>query len=297
MFSLNEYLKINNSYSDPILHFLTSRGHYSEVNNLLNAMIFALISRRKLVIDQSRFSRGTISWNDFYSSILPASSEVDPNSIAEQWKISDMKSTGLRKLRKFMWALEDASEPITTELGTYSSTLPLKRHLANLFCEPAFPLQESLELGDEYAAFHVRRGDKIQTFQNRLGEPVVEGEYIDASSYLTRLREVNSSLQTIFVMTDDYSIVNELSELDPTIRIKTLCPPSQNGYFQHIHTRLPREKKVAEVQQLILEAEIASQSKAFIGCYKSNVSRYIAMMHRDINSCSSVDSLLSWTSL
>jgi|LakMenE01Jun11ns_1017448.scaffolds.fasta_scaffold9688224_1 hypothetical protein len=60
------YHQINSSYGDPFVFCLTGRGFYSEVNNLINAVLFGIVKKRRLYVDESRFAYGSLQWADFF---------------------------------------------------------------------------------------------------------------------------------------------------------------------------------------------------------------------------------------
>lgn len=89
--------------------------------------------------------------------------------------------------------------------------------------EMADKVSKELDLGSEYTAVFIRRGDKL------LGESV----FIPIEAYVKLALETGSS--TIFIQTDDYRAVEEFRAVArvhrPDVRVLATCPPEKHGHF------------------------------------------------------------------
>jgi hypothetical protein len=182
---------------------------------------------------------------------------------------------------------------LSRSYGFYGSVFIAKRHLARQFCQPVKHPEWPDTLQEPYAAIHVRRGDKIDGYTHR-GNLIVEGESSSLRDYLSIIRMKATSLRNLFAMTDDYQVVEELRSIDPSLDIITFCQKVEHGYRQGEFNSLGAQEKTLVARRLISEVEIACNSQVFVGCYKSNVSRYIALTHKHPKQCYSVDSLKIW---
>jgi hypothetical protein len=151
----------------------------------------------------------------------------------------------------------------------------------------------------EFAAIHVRRGDKIEgehyidaSGKKTHGTP--EGEMTPLSIYIDLIREHGREVSTIFVMTDDYRAVEELRDLVPPLQVRTLCSENALGYRNDQFYRRPHAERIQSIEGLLAEVRIASQSALFLGPYKSNLSLFVANVHWDPTRCVSVDSQREW---
>ena len=288
---LSRYLQLNASYANPICFGLTHRGFYSEINNLLNAILFCLVAKRRLYVDPSRFAGGGLTWSDLYSSQLP----WETGEIREPvLRIAGNQSPGFKQINHRVSQWHNRRRVfLSRSYGFYGSVFAAQRDLVALFCRPALAAVDPPEAAGPYAAIHVRRGDKVHgyTWQGNL---IVEGEDIDLPDYLAVIAEKAPHLRRIFVMTDDYQVVSELRSLDSGLDVFTCCDAEEHGYRQKDFNSLDPLAKTQAIQRLIAEVELACQSDLFIGCYTSNVSRYIAMAHKNPQQCFSVDSLKLW---
>lgn len=292
--TLANYLAINASFPNPFLFALTNRGFYSEINNLLNAILFGLATKRRLFVDQSGFADGQLQWSDLYSSELPWSTIEHRPKIDSHWMSLGVQSEGFEAInapvnRWFRWRRFFFSR----SYGYLGSTRAAKGYLARLFCRPRVLLPCPGSLSTPYAAIHVRRGDKVAGYDAD-GRFLVEGDDVPLVSYLQLIRKKAPKVRNLFVMTDDYRVIQGLRSIDETFQIHSFCPPTELGYTQLAFQDLSSSSKTDAIRRLIAEVEIASQSQAFVGCYKSNVSRYIVQVHAHPDRCFSVDAFKKW---
>jgi hypothetical protein len=288
------YLQINAKYSNPILFSLTDRGFYSEINNLLNAILFGLVAKRRLCVDQSRFANGCLIWSDLFKSQLPWSNGDIPMSIDPLSVISGVESDGFGALRHLIMSWHRKRKFfLSRSYGFYRNVFTAKRHLARQLCQPATHPEWPGSLQVPYAAIHVRRGDKLHGYIIR-GNLIVEGEDTPFTDYLSFIRRKAPNLRSLFVMTDDYRVVEDLRSIDPGLDIFTFCQKAEHGYNQVEFNSLGARTKTILARRLISEVGIACNSQMFVGCYRSNVSRYIALTHDHPSQCYSVDGVKSW---
>lgn len=302
--ALSAYFELNESFGDPFVYALTRRGFFSEVNNLLGAIAFGLRNRRRLIVEQSGF--GDHHWEDFFDCTLPAATDeagTDPD-----WLIRGVASPHFRTIRqenKRVW--QDGERTDIGPLGIEGvDFFTLRRLLAGVFCRP-IPGEDhhipdapvvrfgSIELlqGD-FATLQIRRGDKLDKRINQFGELAPEGDDVPVVRFLEAVGERSPDIGTIMVMTDDYTVIEEIEAHGTSYRIATLCTPDQRGHRTAEFKRLNLEERQRRLKDLLIEAEIAARSALFVGGYRSNVARYIANVHRNPAACMSVDSSRRW---
>ncbi|HEY9773132.1 MAG TPA: hypothetical protein V6C81_04920 [Planktothrix sp.] len=344
-----KYREINDGFDSPFVVKLTSRGFYSEVNNALNAVVYGLLTQRRLSFDQSEFMKAphiaplspipryylrkrnkltsflqrtidgqsslsgplcrprAANWTDFYTQQLPSLSRsalenIDPNSIIETFR-----HPGFSEFRTFVFRKHDNQSHINIEqLGIRGNVYQAKRILAAIFCKPREKTIIPPRLGERFAAFQIRRGDKTegywvrsQNHSNIYMSPKLmkEGQEIPTISYLNSLIAEMPELKHVFVMTDDYTTVEQLRAEAPQIHFETLNTPADRGYRQKAFDRLSLREKLRSIRQLVSETQIAASSCFFLGGYKSNVARFITLQHQDPGRCYSVDDDREWSPL
>lgn len=286
------YLAENATYKNPFSLLLTRRGHYSEVNCFIAAMVYGLIHRHRFIVDESTFEG--MRWRDLYASDLPTAPRLVIDEIDPEWlllKDGDHRFASVRRRthRHHMRRL-----PVWNPLlGRFTSVFEASRRLAAEFCLPARPFAVPTIAGD-YAAFHIRRGDKILGSLVDGKRTIPEGQDVPVSAYVALVRQKAPSLRTVWVMTDDYSTVEQLRSIAPDLEFLTECRPDQRGYEQTQFSAMPVDAKLAERRSLIAETEIAAKSTIFVGGFSSNVDRFIVLRHQDPKACFSVDREKKW---
>jgi hypothetical protein len=122
--------------------------------------------------------------------------------------------------------------------------------------------------GGNYAAFHIRRGDKV-------AETTFEDRVYYAKEYMYKLIAPDLKIDTVFLMTDDYNAINEFNENYPTIKFISLADMNDQGHSQDEFNKLDRKEIRRNAVKLFAEIEIARNSKIFIGSRGSNIFRLI----------------------
>lgn len=316
-FTIQRYRAVNDSFGNPFIFTLTDRGLFSEVNNLLNAIAFGLITRRRLLVDQTTFQG--MAWSDFFDADLPGSPPL--LSIDPEWVITGAQSRHFTTIRDEVFEMWQRGERFNiASLGLKEFDIfTLRRRIAKLFCvrrtgrdfgcpifhTPSFYGTEAaqwrkLDLRpQEFAAIQIRRGDKIEGegYVDAFGQLVIEGETTPISTYIDLIRECAPAINTLFVLTDDYAAMDELRSLAPKLRLLTLCPEESAGYRHREFLQRPLEDRTKDIERLLTEVQVASQSALFVGPFKSNLSRFVTNVHWDPARCISVDEWRQWTPL
>lgn len=168
-------------------------------------------------------------------------------------------------------------------------------------------VSKELDLGSDYTAIFVRRGDKL------LGESV----YIPTEAYVKLALDTNAS--TVFVQTDDYRVVEEIRSMirthRPNVRVVTTCPPEKHGHFvfpvetsevrtmqyrdhsgntfenkqnldylnatrrQKPLVEFTKEEIKVHVEEMIVGMILCQRSKNLVIDHTSNVGRYLHFTH------------------
>jgi hypothetical protein len=316
-FTIQRYRAINANFDNPFVFTLTERGLFSEVNNLLNAIAFGLITRRRLLVDQTMFQG--MSWSDFFDADLPGL--ASPLPIDPEWIITGVQSRHFRTIRNKVfetWRRGKRFHPASYGLKPFD-IFTLRRRLAQIFCvrrigpdfdcsishTPDFYRTETAQWHKlnlqprKFGAIHIRRGDKIEGegYVNASGQLVIEGESTPISTYLDLVRKWTPSINALFVVTDDYAAMGELRSLAPKLRFVTLCPEESAGYRNREFLKRSLEDRTKGLDRLLTEVQVASQSAFFVGPFKSNLSRFVANVHWNPERCISVDKWRQWTPL
>jgi len=155
----------------------------------------------------------------------------------------------------------------------------------------------------DYGCIYIRRGDKL----------IDEINFIHTDKFIEKLLLNYTECKTIFLQTDDYNCFIDLQKYikDNNLDIKpiTLCPENMFGtiahngwldkmkdntyankeYLEKIKNNLSKpisemtsNEKYAHTIELITSVDICINSKYCVCDYKSNVSRFIKVAHKNV---------------
>lgn len=137
-------------------------------------------------------------------------------------------------------------------------------------------LRDSLSLPNEYAAIHIRRGDKIWS----------EAEKTETFRYLNRIPD---NIDTIFLMTDDFSTLSEVQN-QTSKEVVCITNPKMVGNNTSGMIESGQFYTETDLTIFLTETEIAIDSSLYVGTMSSNVSRFIAARRGTLDKCISLDS-------
>lgn len=126
----------------------------------------------------------------------------------------------------------------------------------------------SLDLPKEYLGMHIRLGDKI-----------LEDKLFDYTEYFDLLNEINRPIvcKNIFILTDDYSVIEKVKLKYPEFNIYTLCKPDESGYNNNNFNQQTDIQKRTQLVRLFASVEVLIESKFFVGVLNSNPGIYISL--------------------
>lgn len=306
----DQYIEFSKKNSKTIIFKLENRGFYSEINNLLNCLAYGIIMQKRIIVDDHGFSNGDLQLLDF---IQANNLELNSTPRVNDPSISTIEGCSSRKfweIREFISGLHDKSfrtpaERLSGFVPSGLSIYELKRLLANHVLK--FKQEDIAEheiTSDPYTALHIRRGDKINGYissKKRFVAP--ESYYIPCEKYLTVARQKNNNhCNSYFIMSDDERVNKQVSsKLNPKTKESSFCLQSlmdnmSNGFDIEVFTsKLTKSQKLLEIRHMIKEIQVATNSDLFVGGYNGNVSRFIALMHKNPANCYSVDNRLKWS--
>ncbi len=256
------------------------------MNNLLSLWTYAKLKNVKLSICQDHFN--DLRWNDFFVSKPDfISTDKALKTIPEAWNITDYTHKAFRRANNSLsWRYSLDPKNLFINKPWETLVFRLKREAAcNLLSlKPEISNSFSQAFSSCFGAIHVRRGDKL----------IREGEFTSARSYVTAIESISPEVNDILVLTDDEAVINELEAETSSYRFYLLASHGLAGHQEASFNNLDKRIKKERINRLLSEVALASKSRFFIGAYKSNVSRFIALNHMCPNRCMSVDSLKKW---
>lgn len=302
------YQSLNKSFKEKELVFFVGcdAGFFSEYNNMILAMLYCLENRIqfKICAGPTNFHQSE-GWNGFF---LPFSDQIKNNGAHYRatflWK-SQLKAipkyrslSGLVNflpqnmikrnvlLTQDVFSLSRNSQQtlktfVIPELGINGSLQEACSKLIEITWryneetqKKIDELKTSINMPDNYIGFHIRGGDKFMEHKIELIE-----------AYFAKVN--NTEVKTAFVLTDDYSTIQEINRLYPRWRVETLCRKEEKGYFHADFLSESEELQEQKYLRLFASIDILAQADQFVGTYSSNPGMYLGMRNAPI--CTGVD--------
>jgi hypothetical protein len=323
---LESYIKINHSFKKKLIFSIGSKaGFFSEYNNMILAMIFCLENQIKFTISSYnsnfKFKNG---WTDYfipfcddyndkliirYNRRMPFKYKKKYSGNLEYFIRSNIflplkillnkiwlviiKYFFLNKHTPFLFTFElwDMFHNNKMNYKNYHfNSLNIQgdlRDVAKKFIDLTWQYNsdvsyeiknkiDSLSLPNEYIGFHLRGGDKYLEFEQQ-----------EVEKYILKAESL-SSIRNGFVLTDDYTLFEELQNKYPNWRFYTLCDVKSRGYFHDQYKNESLEIKRSDHLKLFASVDILSNSEYFIGTWNSNVGMYLGM-RMDKKKCYGID--------
>ena len=275
---LIKYRKLNESYREKLIFPLTNRGYASEINNLLLAIMYALINKRQLVLYDKKWNAGR--WNDFFvpfcnfwkpwlpmpNFIFSSKNRRDElykyfhNYLHRDYKVTDSELWKEIREKKWMdgYFKLDALNLCGNEMKVLNR---IEKYLFiyNDTTQKIISRFTSKIEFSEYAAIHVRRGDKL----------IREANSFHIKEYVNRILEIKEDQKTFFIATDSYESIKEFSELEDNYIYRTFCEHQNLGHDQKNFNDQSKKNRLQAIRLLLVELEILSGCKLFVGTFSS----------------------------
>lgn len=299
---LERYRQVNGSNQQSLAYGVgLFAGFFSEINLMILAVVYCLHHKIEFKLHSSsanfRLDKG---WNDYFVPFCPEVSgkkidEIDRRELA-RYEFDLTKPRRLLRMAKQKKSLF----LLKKELGVDYFTFDLLDEIANrklekvaydipqlgikgdlreacrIVCAIVWNLNDDtrsvvddyakkLSLPASYVGFQVRRGDKN-----------TEIDLSDTARYIEMAQE-RSAIRDVFVLTDDYSVIEELNSKYSDWNIHTLCQPSERGYAHGDFFSKSREEIHQGTLKLIANIEILRKSALFVGTFSANPSMFLGM--------------------
>lgn len=302
----NRYTSLNKSFRKKLVfHLGCEAGFFSEYNNMILAMLYCLDNKIQFVLYSKDANFGhKKGWEDyfepfceesdtFYIPFSRASLEIfhrnyNIRNYSEYdnipFKLKDKIKIKLYKIfNNVSYLTQDIWKTIRSrdmenkhyyipQLGidgdirqACSVLIDLTWRYNKNIKEKIDNLISSLNLPHKYAGFHIRQGDKIQ-----------ESELIDSLIYLKEA-ERYSDTKNAFILTDDYTVIEQLRKEQPQWNVYTLCPDTDRGYIFSKFLAQDQTEQQNSYLRLFASVDVISQGAFFVGTVSSNPGMYLGM--------------------
>lgn len=291
---LKNYTQLNNSFKKCMTFNLGAEaGFFSEFNNMVLAILYCLNKKIKFTLYSKKanfaLDRG---WNDFFD---PFCEETDfflhsrynrrGNQIKNQKKFPQKFPQKVLKLitrneylTQDIWdsfrsekfsrtkftipeleldnsSLLDATQKIISMIWNYN---PRSKRIVQDYLS-------ALNVPENYIGIHIRAGDKT-----------LEANTFNFNQYFEKANELGSTKKA-FVLTDDYTVFEDLNKNYTDWKLFTLCKPSERGYVHSEFTKMDRHEKYLQHLRLFASLDVCADSQKFIGTYSSNPGMFMGM--------------------
>lgn len=298
----DQYRQLNASFQKRMVYRLGGGkvGFFSEYNNMIVMMLYCLDKkiRFELYSDWAPFTVRD-GWTDYFEPFdfvncdgihrrfnqrynterieeynYPLQNLLKPRHISWLYR----KLRGVDYLTQDLWsAIRDPAFARKTftipQLGWYDTSVVIAAqdivsalwHYNIHTTQAVAAYIKAVNVPIEYISMHIRAGDKSS-----------ETKVFSHHDYI-RLAEAVTRIKQAFVMTDDYTVVEQLRLDYPMWQFVTLAEPAERGYFQNDFLALNGLAKYQHHVKLFAEVELAARAKYFFGAFSSNVGMYMGM--------------------
>lgn len=297
---LSQYTKLNNSFKRKLVFRLgVEAGYFSEFNNMVLAMLYCLKHHIKFEFYSDYTKYGfRDAWTDFFRPFGAENQHyINRYYSTRPDVLHDSREPALKKRLKYKWIVgayktlfnvtyltqdvwqfhRDRAFADTLfelpELGLpHASVLDVTQPLIAAiwrYNDQSAPLVAELiataGLPAEYISIHVRAGDKF-----------MEAGVFDFSEYMRPAEELGD-IRHAFILTDDYTVMEQLRAQYPAWQFYTLCQVDERGYFHYEFLKQSPEYKFQAHLKLFASMDICAASARFIGTYSSNPGMFMGM--------------------
>lgn len=288
---LDKYRIINKSYKKKLIfHLGAEAGFYSEFNNMVAAILYCLKYEYKFILYSKDANFGYANgWTDYF---LPFCSETTffahkifngrthrPHLnkkelyLLKLYKIINKNTYLTYELWDRFYCEEFDKELFDIpRLGIYGNlreSSAIITHMIYRFnlsiSRKIFEYKKNIWLPKEYISMQIRRGDKN-----------TEWLFLPIENYFNRAA-LTTSCRNVYVLTDDFDIIEQIEILYPQWKIYTLTENTENGYYHSDFTNLPRNDVRNRIIKLFASLEIIKHSSCFIGTFTTNVGLFVGM--------------------
>ena len=296
-----------------IIYSLSTRGLYSELFNLCLAIVYAqqknLLLELNTYLWNSRIKRG---WLDYFEPTL----NISNNPFSAQDKVYTNEKPWIGKIyynpkEFFTFYYRNCLNQIYKVLHPHHlltkdifEDMRSRSFTNDTLGKNAFNLMESsfkelyklnfetsnfiklkikdMNIPDEYIGVHIRRGDKITS---------KEMNYIHNQKYIKAIVDHKALSNNVYIATDDTNIINDLkTELESNgFNVYYNLQNNSKGFDETAFNQADKQYRHKETINVLLDMELLTHSKFFVGTYTSNLSRVVPFFLRQ-DQCISLDS-------
>jgi hypothetical protein len=303
-----EYTKIYNSYKKTVVFKIGDEaGFFSEYNNMILAMLYCLENKYRFVLTSKNANFASEKgWQDYFSPFCEEKNTdfhlalnhrpynqkyIYPAYRRILKKMHLVKSVGIDfplgyKMLKYFRLVPMITQEIFDDVRKLKPqklyeypTLNIKGNLKSAcqkICEITWRFNPEVEnnvaeimkvinLPSAYIGMHIRSGDKL-----------VEHQLFKPATYFKKV-ERRTTVRNVFILTDDYHVIEEVQKSFPEWKVFTTCKPEERGYFHKEFMKKDKAIIKEESVKLFASIEILAKAQMVVGTYSSNPGMFLGM--------------------
>lgn len=292
MNKLVAYNKLNKSFKRKyVFTFGSEGGFYSEFNNMVFAMIYCLKYQYRFVLytGNSKFNIDK-GWTDFFEPFCDEITqswfhkkfnkrETAPKIKAKYYPVWQLyhllfknSSFTYQLFHKFYNADFERERFDFPELGIKGNLREVSREFVKMiyrFNEETYAqiisVVNGINLPAKYISLNIRRGDKDTEFG-----------FVPVSAYIDKARAL-VDLKDVFILTDDYTVIEDLKGAHTDLKFYTLVQNTERGYVHSDFMKENSQKRKADLIKLFASLEIMAKSSLVVGTYTTNPGLFLGM--------------------
>jgi len=296
----DEYLQINNSFQKICIYRIGNHaGFFSEINNMIIAMIYCLENSYRFEIYSTNTMYCNDIWQDFFYPFTQHATNpfhIKNNSREfRKIKLTDFNPQQDAQILEYLNSTFSGQDEIflTQNVWTFIRNPrifnPQHRvnkpfisgntiHVAYQLVQSIWnykphirkridDIKRSVKVETPYAGFHIRRGDKFR-----------EKDFTPIESYFNKLNQITKRDDyPVFIATDDQRIIGEIKDVYPNRRIYHFHLPQNKGFDMDNFQPLNKQQQADSIIQLLAEVEMLVEANIFVGTFTSNVGMFVGM--------------------
>lgn len=302
------YRRLNDSFRKRcVFHVGASAGFFSEYNMMLLAMLYCLIHRVRFTLFSGdanfAYAKG---WTDYFEPFCdevhsPLHRKLNQRPVGE-WKTMWRMAREKRSAGILCWKLKSQFFSLIAFFykrftGTAYYTQDIWHGLLALRTDARYRIPELGIDGDLGTAlrtlaritwrFNPETADGIRKIrstivlppkyvgcQMRGGDKFIEFALVPAEDYI-RAFEVCPDIKDVFVLTDDFRIMEQLQKQYKEYRWHTLCQPAEQGYFHADFMKNDKEYLHRRMLRFFASVDILTGAAFYVGTRTSNPSVFL----------------------
>lgn len=292
---LENYHRLNQKKERRVIFQLTQRGFFSEINNLVLAILYCLENNIEFVLHSRGWAASVnLGWQDYFQpfcketnnpffnresvfGVAPGRAARACDHIQRRWLPRYLNAQDIwPDMRSPEFLAREFNIP---ELGISGDLFHAAQVILQMIFRPRAEITRYLEEKNDllrdlspYVSVHIRRGDKVFGGGR-------EAEKIEIDDYIDKIKSLKPESNQIFISTDDYSVVDEFMDKTPQEwKITTFCSQTSEGYVQREFNNSGKDQKYADILALLTDIRFLSRAEWFVGTYSSNVALFVALL-------------------